>query len=73
MMQVLQRELDRTRRPWRCATVRAADLSSFDGALVTDSHGMARVAQIDDRSMPTDALLMHVVRELLTAAPNDPI
>ena len=41
MMQVLQRELDRTRRPWRCAAVRVADLESFDGAFVTDSHGIA--------------------------------
>ena len=40
MMQVLQRELDRTRRPWRCAAVRVADLESFDGAFVTNSHGI---------------------------------
>ena len=73
MMQVLQRELDRAQRPWRYATVRMEDLTSFDGAFVTNSHGMARVAEIDDRSLPTDAPIMHVASELLAAAPYDPI
>ena len=73
MMQVLQRELDRNYLAWRYEVVHVADLASLDGAFVTNSHGMATVARIDDRSLPTDAGLMRTAKELLAAAPYDPI
>lgn len=73
MMQVLQRELDRARVPWRRAPVHLSDLPSFGGAFVTNSHGMATVARIDDVSLPTDAALMGTAERLLAAAPYDPI
>ena len=73
MMQVLQRELERKGLGWRYQAVHVADLASFDGAFVTNSHGMATVARIDDRSLPTDAALMRTVKQLLAAAPYDPI
>jgi branched-subunit amino acid aminotransferase/4-amino-4-deoxychorismate lyase len=73
MMQVLQRELDRTGVPWRHEAVPLADLASFDGAFVTNSHGMATVARIDDRSLPTEAELLRIGKQLLAAAPYDPI
>jgi len=73
MMQVLQRELERTHLAWRYEAVHVADLASFDGAFVSNSHGMATVARIDDRSLPTDAGLMRIAKQLLVAAPYDPI
>ncbi len=73
MMQVLQRELDRERLAWGYKAVHVAELASFDGAFVTNSHGMATVARIDDRSLPTDAGLIRTAKQLLAAAPYDPI
>jgi branched-subunit amino acid aminotransferase/4-amino-4-deoxychorismate lyase len=73
MMQVLQRELERARGSWRYRPVLVTDLASFDGAFVTNSHGMATVARIDDLRLPTDAELMRTAMRLLAAAPYDPI
>ncbi len=73
MMQVLQRELDRAGVAWRFEAVHVADLASFDGAFVTNSHGMATVARIDDLSLPTEAELLRIGKQLLAAAPYDPI
>ena len=73
MMQVLQRELDRANIAWRYGPVNVDDLASLDGAFVTNSHGIAAVARIDDRNLPTDAELMRVAKELLAAAPYDRI
>jgi branched-subunit amino acid aminotransferase/4-amino-4-deoxychorismate lyase len=73
MMQVLQRELDRANVRWRYGAVRVSDLVSFDGAFVTNSHGMSTVARIDELHLPTDAKLMRTAARLLAAAPLDPI
>ncbi len=73
MMQVLQRELDRSGVSWRYRSVHMADLASLDGWFVTNSHGMASIARIDERVMPTDARLMRTVKQLLAAAHYDPI
>ena len=73
MMQVLQRELTSANVPWRYEAVHVSDLAAVDGAFVTNSHGMATVARIDDLSLPTDAELMRTAKQLLAAAPFDPI
>jgi branched-subunit amino acid aminotransferase/4-amino-4-deoxychorismate lyase len=73
MMQVLQRELTGTGVPWRYEEVRLSDVASFDGALVTNSHGVSRVARIDDLTLPTDAELLRTAERLLDGAPYDPI
>jgi branched-subunit amino acid aminotransferase/4-amino-4-deoxychorismate lyase len=73
MMQVLQRELDGASVPWRYGAVRMSDLPSFDGAFVTNSHGMSTVARIDDLPLPTNAGLLRTAAQLLAAAPFDPI
>ena len=73
MMQVLQRELDRARLPWRRRPVHVPDLPSFGGAFITNSHGMATVASVDDLSLRADAALMRTAEHLLAAAPYDPI
>jgi branched-subunit amino acid aminotransferase/4-amino-4-deoxychorismate lyase len=73
MMQVLQRELDTAGVSWRYGPVRVTDLASIDGAFVTNSHGMASVARIDDLSMPTNSELMRTASQLLATARYDPI
>jgi branched-subunit amino acid aminotransferase/4-amino-4-deoxychorismate lyase len=73
MMQVLQRELDRAGMAWRSAPVRLADVSGFEGGFLTNSHGIATVAGIDDVDLRTDADLMRTAIDLLAAAPYDPI
>jgi hypothetical protein len=73
MMQVLQRELSRAGVPWRHAPVHLADLPALGGALVTNSHGMAPVASIDDLALPADAELYRTAGKLLAAAPYDTI
>jgi branched-subunit amino acid aminotransferase/4-amino-4-deoxychorismate lyase len=73
MMQVLQRELDREGIAWRPGAVTVANLASFDGAFVTNSHGMATVSRIDDRDLPTDAELIRTAKRLLAAATYDRI
>ncbi len=73
MMQVLQRELTRAGVPWRNAPVRLADLPAFDGALVTNSHGMAPVASIDDLVLQAGAALYATAAKLLATAPYDTI
>jgi branched-subunit amino acid aminotransferase/4-amino-4-deoxychorismate lyase len=73
MMQVLQRELDTEGVSWRYGRVRVTDLASFDGAFVTNSHGMASIASIDDRKLPTDSELMRTATRLLADAAYDPI
>jgi branched-subunit amino acid aminotransferase/4-amino-4-deoxychorismate lyase len=73
MMQVLQRELTGAQVPWRYEPVHLADLSAYGGAFVTNSHGMATVASIDDLSLPAGAAVMLAAAELLDAAPYDQI
>jgi branched-subunit amino acid aminotransferase/4-amino-4-deoxychorismate lyase len=73
MMQVLQRELGRAGRSWRSGPVRLADVGGFDGAFVTNSHGLATVARIDDVVLRTDAELLRAAAAALAAAPYDAI
>ena len=73
MMQVLQRELDTADVSWRYGPVRVSDLSSSDGAFVTNSRGMATVASIDDLQLPSDSELMRTATHLLAQAASDTI
>ena len=73
MMQVLQRELDRAHISWRYEPVRIEDVSSLEGAFVTNSRGFASVARIGELELPTDAALSRSARQLLAAAPYDEI
>jgi branched-subunit amino acid aminotransferase/4-amino-4-deoxychorismate lyase len=73
MMQVLQRELNGAGVPWRFGPVRLADVAGFDGAFVTNSHGIAVVARIDEVNVRTGGQLMDTATEALAAAPFDAI
>jgi branched-subunit amino acid aminotransferase/4-amino-4-deoxychorismate lyase len=73
MMQVLQRELENAGVPWRYGPIRLAGVGAFDGAFVTNSHGIATVSRIDDVDLRTGADLMRTAIDLLEAAPYDTI
>ena len=73
MMQVLQRELERAHIAWRYEPVRIEEIASLDGAFVTNSRGFASVSRIGELGVPTDAASLRTARQLLAAAPYDPI
>ena len=73
MMQVLQRELTEAGVSWRSEPVTLADVASFDGAFVTNSHGMATVAGIGELPVPMDSGLMRMTATLLAGAHSDDI
>lgn len=73
MMQVLQRELTGAQLSWRYGAVHVSDLASFDGAFVTNSHGIATIARIDGLILPTDSPPMRAVTSALATAPYDVI
>jgi branched-subunit amino acid aminotransferase/4-amino-4-deoxychorismate lyase len=72
-MQVLQRQLTRHGVPWEHRPVRVADVGSYDGAFVSNSHGVAAVSGIDDLALPVDAELVRTVTRLFEDAPWDAV
>ena len=72
-MQVLERELTGTGMAWRRRTVNVSDISSFDGAFITNARGIAPVGRIDQTILPTGTEILSTVTELFDAAPWDPI
>jgi branched-subunit amino acid aminotransferase/4-amino-4-deoxychorismate lyase len=73
IMQVLQRELTRAGLPWRYGPVHVAGLPRFSGALTTNSHGLAPVAQISDVALAADDPVVAAAARALAAAPYDPL
>src|SRR5439155_58135 len=55
-MQLLQRAV-----PFRRAPVRLGDLAGFDGAFVSNSHGVAPVARIDDVTLPASEIVPKLI------------
>jgi branched-subunit amino acid aminotransferase/4-amino-4-deoxychorismate lyase len=47
-MQLLERALSQRGMPWSRRPVLMADVATFDGAFLSNSHGIASVGQIDD-------------------------
>ncbi|MDX6346084.1 MAG: hypothetical protein QOF84_874 [Streptomyces sp.] len=72
-MQVLQRELSRHGVPWEHRPVRVADVASYDGAFVSNSHGVAAVSGLDDLALRVDAELLGTVARLFEDAPWDAV
>jgi branched-subunit amino acid aminotransferase/4-amino-4-deoxychorismate lyase len=72
-MQILERALAERGVPSRHAPVRVSDLGSFDGAFVTNSHGIAPVGQVDDLTLPVDGALMSAVTQAYESAGWDQI
>jgi len=73
MMQVLQRELDTAGVSWSTRPVVLRDVGSFDGAFLTNAHGMTTVSSIDDVLLRTDSPLVRIASDLLAGAQTDPI
>ena len=59
--------------PSRPDAVRLADLPSFRSAFVTNSLGVAPVAQVDDQLLPTDPEFARTLTEAYESVPWDPI
>jgi branched-subunit amino acid aminotransferase/4-amino-4-deoxychorismate lyase len=59
--------------PSRPDTVRLADLLSFRSAFVTNSLGVAPVAQVDDQLLPADPEFTRTLTEAYESVPWDPI
>lgn len=72
-MQVLRRELTAADVPQLHRRVLLTDLTTFDGAFVTNSRGVATVRRIDQLDIPLDAPLLAHVLELHAQAPWDAI
>jgi branched-subunit amino acid aminotransferase/4-amino-4-deoxychorismate lyase len=53
-MQLVQQALRHEGRSWERASVRLSDLRSFDGAFLTNSHGIWPVTAIDDGQFAVD-------------------
>jgi branched-subunit amino acid aminotransferase/4-amino-4-deoxychorismate lyase len=72
-MQIVARGLAERGVPSRRAPVRVSGLSSFAGAFVTNSHGIAPVGQVDGRTLPVDDALMSAVTQAYESAGWDQI
>jgi branched-subunit amino acid aminotransferase/4-amino-4-deoxychorismate lyase len=72
-MQILERALAARGVPMRRAPVRVSDLGSFAGAFVTNSHGIAPVGQVDERTLPVDGALMQALTQAYESAGWDRI
>lgn len=59
--------------PSRRERVRVQNLASFDGAFLSNSHGVAAVHRIDDTPLPIDAARMKEVVDAYESAPWEPI
>jgi branched-subunit amino acid aminotransferase/4-amino-4-deoxychorismate lyase len=72
-MQLLDEALPKIGVPVRRARVRVTDISSFDGAFLSNARGVAAVTSVDDieTTPPTD--LMDKLEEAYGAVPWDPI
>lgn len=71
--QVLERELAAAGVPSVRRVIRLADVGSYDGSMVTNARGMARVARIDDTVLPTDSPLAATVERVFDATPWDAV
>jgi branched-subunit amino acid aminotransferase/4-amino-4-deoxychorismate lyase len=71
--QLLEPRLVDSGLPARRNEVRLADLTSFSGAFVTNSRGIAPVGRIDGLVLPVDQDLMKTVTQVYEFVPWEPI
>lgn len=72
-MQLLERDLPGFGIPSRVAPVRLQDLTSFEGAFVSNARGVAAVSGVDDLSLPIQSELLGTVVECYASVPWDSI
>jgi branched-subunit amino acid aminotransferase/4-amino-4-deoxychorismate lyase len=72
-MQLLERTLVEAPLSSRRAPVRLQDISSFDGAFLSNARGVAVVDQIDGVSLPVDAARVDAIARAYASVPWDAI
>jgi branched-subunit amino acid aminotransferase/4-amino-4-deoxychorismate lyase len=72
-MQLLERELPELRLPSRRAPVRLHDITSFEGAFLSNARGVAAVCQVDDVSLPMQSGHMKAIADAYASVPWDTI
>ena len=72
-MQLLERTLPDRGVPMRRTAVRVRDISSFEGAFLTNARGLATVSSVDDVRPPVRADRMKALTDAYASMPWDPI
>jgi branched-subunit amino acid aminotransferase/4-amino-4-deoxychorismate lyase len=72
-MLVLQRELKTLGVPQAEATVRVKDLASYDGMILSNSHGWALVGRVDDVQIRSDDAFTNAISAAYDACPLEQI
>ena len=72
-MQLLERALPELGVPSRRAPVRLGDISSFEGAFLSNARGVAAVSQIDEDSLPRPAQRHQAIADAYASVPWDAI
>ena len=72
-MQLLEHQLPKFRVPSRRAPVRLRDITSFEGAFLSNARGVAAVSQVDGACLPIPAECMKTVAEAYASATWDSI
>ena len=72
-MQLLERALPEAGVPSSRSPIRLVDLSSFQGAFVTNARGVAPLSQIDSRRLGTDPARMRAIGDVYASLPWDPL
>jgi branched-subunit amino acid aminotransferase/4-amino-4-deoxychorismate lyase len=72
-MQLLDRHLALRGTPSRHEPIRLADASTYDGAFVANSRGLAAVSGIDGETLPLANIQMGTLADVYESIPWDPI
>ena len=72
-MQLLEHQLPEFHVPSRRAPVRLQDITSFEGAFLSNARGVAAVGQVDDASLPIPAERMKTIADAYASATWDNI
>jgi branched-subunit amino acid aminotransferase/4-amino-4-deoxychorismate lyase len=72
-MQLLEPTLQELGVAWRRAQVRLQDLTSFEGAFITNARGVAAVSEIDGTTLPVPSQRMQTVADAYASVPWDAI
>jgi len=72
-MLVLQRELKAGGIPQAETIVRVQDLASYDGMILCNSRGWARVGRVDETQIPEDDEFTHTISAAYDKCPRDQI
>lgn len=70
-MLVLQRELSATGVPQTAVVVRVQDLGEYQGMILCNARGWARVSRVDDTKIPSDEAFMEVISTAYDRCPFD--